>query len=567
MRNPIRALVLVSMLAAAAANAQTTVHQHYAHDARADVPAPDGSTAPRLQNLGRHRFAVTTRSAQAQRFIDQGMNLAYAFNHAEAGRSFREAARLDPACAMAYWGQAIVLGPNINAPMDTSDERKAHALVAQALERRRGASVREQAWIEALAKRYAGDAAKRVAGDSAYAEAMAGVARRFPMDLDAQVLWAEAAMDLRPWNYWRRDGTPQPGTPAIRERLEAVLAKAPEHPGALHLYIHLLEATADAGLAEPAADRLLPLMPGAGHIVHMPSHIYMRVGRYADAVTANERAVVADEDYITHCRAQGLYPMAYYPHNVHFLWAAATMEGRSALAIASARKVASQVSDSVLTTLPLLGGFRVVPWYALTRFGHWDEMLAELRPRASDRYLLGTWHYARGLALIAKGRRDEAARALDTLRAIVAEKSLEFSLFSPNTAQNILSVAPEVLAGELAAARGDHDAAVRHLERAARFEDALVYTEPEEWHYPPRHALGAVLLAAGRAREAETVYWEDLRRHPENGWALRGLADALEAQGRTAEAAETLARLARVWSRADVELPGSRFAGGAARAR
>ncbi len=560
MRIPFRALVLASILAGTTAHAQTTVHKHYAHDARADVPAPDGSTAPRLQNLGRHRFPVTTRSAQAQRFVDQGVNLSYAFNHAEAGRAFREAARLDPACAMAYWGQALVLGPNINAPMDTADERRAHALVAQAMQRRRGASPREQAYIEALARRYSGDATARVAGDSAYAEAMAGVARRFPADLDAQVLWVEAAMDLRPWNYWRRDGTPQPGTRMLRARLEAIIAKAPEHPGALHLYIHLVEATTDAGLAEPAADRLRPLMPGAGHIVHMPSHIYMRVGRYADAVKSNELAVAADEDYITHCRAQGLYPMAYYPHNVHFLWAAATMEGRSALAIASARKVASQVSDSMLTALPLLGGFRVVPWYALTRFGHWDEMLAEPRPRATDRYLLGTWHYARGLALVARGRRDEATRALDTLRAIVAEKSLEFSLFSPNTARNILSVAPEVLAGELAAARGDHDAAVRHLERASRFEDALVYTEPEEWHYPPRHALAAMLLAAGRAREAETVYWDDLRRHPENGWALRGLADALEAQGRSGEAAETRQRFARVWARADVQLPGSRFA-------
>jgi len=367
-------------------------------------------------------------------------------------------------------------------------------------------------------------------------------------------------MDLRPWNYWWPDGTPHPGTLEIRRQLEAVIAKAPEHPGALHLYIHLLEPTADARLAEPAADRLLDLMPAAGHLVHMSSHIYQRVGRYADAARSNELAILADEEYITQCRAQGLYPMAYYPHNIHFLWASATMQGRSKTAIEAARKTAAQVSDSALAALPLLAGFRVVPWYALTRFGRWDEMLAEPRPAGGDRYLVGTWFYARGLALVAKGRKAEAARALDSVRAIVRGEGLDYTLFSPNTARNLLAIAPAVLAGELAASRGQFDDAIRHLEIAVRLEDGLVYTEPEEWHYPPRHALGAVLLAAGRPREAESVFWEDLRRHPENGWALKGLASALTAQGREADAAATRARFDRAWSRADVELPGPRFA-------
>jgi tetratricopeptide (TPR) repeat protein len=561
MRFAARPLLVIFLLLPALATAQTTVHTHYGHDERADAPAPDGSTAPRLQNLGAHKFPVTTRSAKAQAFVNQGVNLAYGFNHAESGRAFREAARLDSTCAMAYWGQALVLGPNINAPMDPADEPKARGLADQAMQRRLTASARDRALIEALDRRYRGNAAARAAADSAYATAMDAVARRFPKDDDVLALWAESAMDLRPWNYWRPDGTPYPGTNLIRERIETVMKRSPNHPGALHYYIHLMEPTHEAVLAEPAADRLLTLMPAAGHIVHMPSHIYQRIGRYADAVRSNELAVLADEDYITQCRAQGLYPMAYYPHNLHFLWAAASMEGRSELAIATARKTAAQVSDSALVALPLLAGFRVVPWYALTRFGHWDEMLDERRPASADRYLLGTWMYARGLALIAKGKRDEAGRLLDSLRTIVRGEGLDYTLFSPNTARRILSIAPEVLAGELAAVKGDPEAAVHHLETAVRLADGLTYTEPEEWHYPPRHALGAVLLAAGRAREAETVYWEDLQRHPENGWALRGLAEALAAQGRDAEAADARARAERAWARADVRLTGSRFAG------
>jgi tetratricopeptide (TPR) repeat protein len=558
MRHVHRTLLLLVL--ATTAWAQATVHQHYAKDARTGQPAADGRIAPRLQSLGSHKFPVTTTSTDAQKFIDQGMNLSYGFNHAEAGRAFAEAARLDPRCAMASWGQALVLGPNINAPMDPADEPKALALVGQALALSPGASPRERGYIEALAKRYDGHPARRAACDSAYAEAMREHARRFPTDLDAQVLWVEAAMDLRPWNYWRPDGTPYPGTLEIRSRLEDVMAKDPNHPGALHLYIHLLEPTAEAYQAEAAADRLQALVPGAGHLVHMPSHIYQRIGRYADSAHSNELAIAADEDYITQCRAQGIYPMAYYPHNLHFLWFATTMQGRSNAAIAAARKTAAQVSDSALAAIPLLAGFRVVPWYALTRFGKWDAMLAEPAPPPANRYMTGTWAYTRGLALLAKNRRDEAARMLDTVRSIAADASLDFTLFSPNTAQAILSVAPEVLAGEMDAASGRHDSAIAHFERAVTLEDALVYTEPEEWHYPPRQALGAELLAAGRPREAEVVYWQDLRKHPENGWSLYGLAQAQAAQGHAAQAADTRARFEKAWAQADIRLTSSRVA-------
>jgi tetratricopeptide (TPR) repeat protein len=315
----------------------------------------------------------------------------------------------------------------------------------------------------------------------------------------------------------------------------------------------------EAHKAEAAADRLLTLMPAAGHMVHMPSHIYQRVGRYADAARSNELAVAADEDYITQCRAQGLYPMGYYPHNIHFLWFAASMDGRGQLAVDSARKVASKVPDEAMKALPLLAGFRVVPYYALTRFGRWDEMLKEPAPPADNLYLTGMWQYSRGLALVATKQLAEADKALAEVRRIAADKRLEYPLFSPNTAANILAVAPEVLAGELAAARKSYDLAVAHLARAVRLEDSLVYTEPSEWHYPTRHALGAVLLEAGRAREAETVYWEDLRRNPENGWALFGLMQALRAQGRTDQASLVQQRFEKAWARADVKPTASRM--------
>jgi hypothetical protein len=293
-------------------------------------------------------------------------------------------------------------------------------------------------------------------------------------------------------------------------------------------------------------------------MVHMPSHIYMRVGRYADASASNVAAALADEDYITQCRAQGIYPMGYYPHNVHFLWSSATMEGRSAAAIEAARKVASKVDDEAMKGLPFLAGFRVVPYYALTRFGKWDEMLAEPAP-PENLYLTGIWHYARGLAHAAKGQLYDAERELAEVRKIAADPALKFNLFSPNTADNILAIAPEVLAGDIAAKRKDFAAAASHLERAVRLEDALVYTEPAEWHYPTRQILADVLLQAGQAREAETVYWADLYRNPENGWSLHGLARALRAQKRDDEAAAAEKRFEKAWSRSDLKLTASRF--------
>ncbi len=532
-------------------------HVHYIEPAQ-QTKSPTGAIAPRLQKLGTHTFPVSTKNAQAQLFMNQGLNLSYAFNHAEAGRAYREAERLDPNLAIAYWGEALALGPNINAPMDPANEPKALEAIQKAIALKSKASPREQALIDALTQRYSGHAEDRKARDRAYADAMRKVHLQFPDDQDIAMLYVESVMDLRPWGYWTRDGTPYERTAEIVTLTEQTIARNPQHPGALHLYIHLMEAY-QAEKAEAAADRLQTLMPAAGHMVHMPAHIYQRVGRYADAARSNELAIAADEDYISQCRAQGLYPMAYYPHNLHFLWFAATADGRSAVAIAAARKAASRVDDETLKAVPLLAGFRVVPYYALTRFGKWDEMLREPEPPATSAYLLGMWHYARGTAFLGKGQTDSADREFAKLDEMMADKSLDQPLFSPNTGRMVLSIAREVLAGEIAAAKKNYDPAIAHLERAVRLEDALVYTEPAEFHYPPRHALGAVLLDANRPAEAETVYWEDLKRNRENGWALFGLMQALKAEGKNEDAALVEARFKKAWARADVKLTSSRF--------
>jgi tetratricopeptide (TPR) repeat protein len=543
------------------AAAQTPGHQHYQKPpAYEQAPAPGMPLAPRLQNLGVHTFKVTTTSDRAQLFINQGVNLAYGFNHAEAARSFAEAARLDPSCAMAYWGQALVLGPNINAQMNADDEPKAFALVQQAMQHKAGATEREQDYIEALARRYTGKTADRQAADRAFAHAMGELVSDYPDDLDAKTIYAESLMDLRPWNYWTRDGQPYEETREIQKSLEQVLAKNPDHPGALHYWIHLWEPTDTPERAEAEADRLLPLMPGAGHVVHMPAHIYMRVGRHADVVKSNQMAVLADEDYIAQCRAQGAYPLGYYPHNIHFIWMGATASGQRKLALETSRKVAAAIPDEALATVPVLQGFLVVPYWAMVRFGEWDAILAEKGPRHDTPFTRGAWRYARAMAFTAKGRLSEAGAELTRLRAAANDPSLKSQVTSSiNTGYAILRIAPEVVAGEIAARRKNWDAALLHLERAVRYEDSLIYQEPSDWHAPVRQNLGAVLLAAGRADEAEAVYWEDLRKNPGTGWALFGLMQALKAQGKNDEAALVESRFRTAWKDAEIKLDASRI--------
>jgi tetratricopeptide (TPR) repeat protein len=529
-------------------------HKHYEKPAGFEQPEPGRPLAPRLQNLGVHTFPTSTKNRRAQQFINQGLNLTYAFNHAEAARAFAEAARLDPTSAMAYWGQAFVLGPNINAPMSPEDEPRALELIKKAVALKARATPRERAYIDALVPRYTGKAEDRPAANQAFANAMRMLVQKYPNDLDARTLYAESLMDTRPWNYWTRDGLPYDETREIQAALTDVLAKHRNHPGALHLWVHLWEATDTPERAEAEADRLLPLMPGAGHIVHMPAHIYQRVGRFDDVIKVNIQAAKADEDYITQCRAQGIYPLTYYPHNLHFIWMGATAAGQSKLALDSAKRLAAAIPREALATAPILQGFVVVPYWSMVRFEKWDDILADKGPQHDTPFTRGVWRYARGMALTSLGRLDEAERELEQLRTIVSDPSLSGQVtFSSNSGTAILRIAPEVIAGQIAARRKDWDKATLHLDRAIRYEDALVYQEPHDWHAPVRQDLGQVLRAAGRPAEAEVAFWEDLKRNPENGWSLKGLVEALKAQDKSAEASLAQARFAKAWKNSDLK--------------
>jgi tetratricopeptide (TPR) repeat protein len=543
------------------APAQTPVHKHYDASEEASKPGPSGALAPRLQNVGKHAFPVTAHSEQASLFMNQGLNLTYGFNHAEAARAFAEAARLDPHSAMAYWGQALVLGPNINSPMAPDTEAQAYELIQKAVAMKGHASQREQDYIDALAVRFTGKADDRKAADQAYAGAMRLLHEKYPDDQDAATLYAEALMDLQPWDYWLRDGRAHGGTNEVIKALDGVLASNANHPGALHLYIHLWEGSRMPEKAEAAADRLLPLAPAAGHLVHMPGHIYQRVGRYADAVKANQLAIVADEDYISQCRAQGIYPLGYYPHNIHFLWFGATMAGQSELAISAARKTVSSIPPDVVKQMPILQSFLLVEDFALVRFGKWDEILALPALRHDSLFTRGVRSYARGMAFARKGNHSGALKELKSLQKIASDPQLIATpaSMSANMPDAVLRIAAESLAGEIEAEQRHFDKAVAHLETAVRLQDALAYTEPDDWHYPARHSLAAVLMQAGRSAEAETVYWDDLSRHPKNGWALYGLAEAMRAQGKTEAAKAIDADFREAWKQADVKLTSSRF--------
>jgi tetratricopeptide (TPR) repeat protein len=524
----------------------------------ARVQAADVPLAPELAGLGTLHVPVTTSVPRAQRFFDQGMRLLYAFNHTEAIRAFREAARLDPGLAMAYWGQALALGPNLNAPMTPENGRLAYAAVQQAMETRAHSSSRERALIKALAARYAADGAgDRSVLNRAYATAMEKVAARFAGDPDIATLFADAQMNTMPWDYWQKDGSPKAETGQVLALLESIIARNPDHPGALHYHIHLLEASKDPDRAERSADRLGSLMPAAGHMVHMPAHIYIRVGRYADAAEANERAIRADEDYLSQCQAQGLYPVSYYPHNLHFLWAAATLEGRKTVAVEAARQVAAKVPHHHAGALAWTADFPVTPMLAYARFGLWQDALTEPRPPATEPYATGIWHYARGRAFVARNQLDRAALELTALKSVMQHQAFASTLKDLPLLTN-LQIASRVVEGELAAQQGDDDTAIHVLREAVAIEDGLPYSEPPIWHQPTRQVLGAVLLEAGRPADAEEVYREDLKVFRENGWSLFGLMESLKAQlHRSLEAAEIERRFEKAWARADVTLRSS----------
>ena len=525
----------------------------------ADAP-PAGPLAPLLTNLGTLRYAVTTASPEAQTFFDQGLRLVYGFNHAEAVRSFREAQRLDPNCAMCYWGEAYALGPNVNDPLTPEREKEAHAVLQKAKALAARATDAERGLIDALGPRYSdAPTSDRAPRDAAFTAAMKALAGRFPKDPEINTMYAAATMEARPWRYWKEADVPEPEIAGALATLERMLREHPDHPGAHHFYIHLVEATSTPERGVPSAEKLESLMPGAGHLVHMPAHIYMRVGRYADAAESNVRAIAADEDYLAQCQAQGLYPVAYYPHNVHFLWAAATMEGRSAVAIDAARKVAAKLNHDLLHDAVALQDFQSVPYYALVRFGRWEEMLTEGQPPKDFAFTTAMWHYGRGVAFAARGQYERARQELEALAAQQSSASMKGAELAGTPLPAIADLAAKILEGELAARERKFDPAVASLTAAVAMQDAQRYNEPPTWHYPVRQSLGAVLLAAGRPAEAESVYREDLRRNPENGWSLFGLARSLEGQQKSADAEHAWRRFRRAWARADVTITASRF--------
>ena len=559
MRNLIVSLFFTVMIAGG-----TQVHAKI-HDTRAleaDPLQASQPLAPKLEGLGSYQFEVTTNSPESQLFFNQGLNLTYAFNHSEALRSFKEAVRLDPHNAMAYWGWALVLGPNLNLPMMPNVAPQAYAAIEYAAQLKDQVTEKERAFIEALQHRYSDVAVEdRSDLDIAYAQAMKKLVDQYPDDLDAATLYAAALMNLSPWDYWNLDGSPKEHTSEILNTLQSVVDREPRHAGALHYYIHTVEAR-HPRRGEKHADMLGDLMPGAGHLVHMPSHIYMRVGRFADSYEANRKAVEADENYITQCRAQGIYPLNYYPHNIHFMAWSAMVLGRPAEALDAARKIVEKVPadlSSDKNVWALYETFLSQPLFVLVRFGMWDEMLSEPQPDVDSRFMRGIWHYGRALAYIHTGRIGEARRELGPLTDARRAMSEVEHYIGFGTARNLLTIAEEVVRGEIAYAEGYTLEGLAHLERAIRLEDGLLYNEPPDWYFPVRQFLGAMLLDAGRPNEAEVVYAADLRKNPENGYSLYGLYTSLTEQGKMSDAAAVQSRFARVWADSDHVLTSSRF--------
>ncbi|WP_119719160.1 hypothetical protein [Cognatilysobacter tabacisoli] len=519
------------------------------------------SSPPLFETFGSLQRDIGTPVPAAQRYFDQGLRLAYGFNHEAAGRAFAEAARLDPACAMCVWGQALVLGPNINLPMDAALAPEATRLARRAEALSGSARPADHALIRALVARYADPApADRTPLDVAYADAMAEAARRFPEDDDIGALYAEAMMDLAPWSYWSRDGEPTGRTPQIVAALEGVLARNPRHIGAIHYYIHAVEASRTPGRATVHADRLAELAPGSGHLVHMPAHVYLRTGRYHDATLANFAASTADEAFLAVCRGtNGVYPLGYVPHNWHFAALSAGLHGSRTLATRAAEQTARRADLQQLDTLAFMQQFVVAPLYTQVRFGQWDAIRAQAAAPATQPYPRAVWHFARGMADVRARQLDAAASELAALQALRADPAIAKTVFGVNTAEGVLAVAEPMLRGELALARGDTAAGLAALRAAATAEDALNYTEPADWPLPVRPYLGEALLAAGRPAEAAAVYREDLATLPENGWSLAGLARAQRALGDRAGAIDTQRRQATAWQWADTPLVASRF--------
>jgi tetratricopeptide (TPR) repeat protein len=524
----IQRFILVSALLCSATGAQEHAASHN---------GPKTRPVTLVTGLGNLHHPVSTKNPQAQKFFDQGLRFIYAFNHDEAARSFQHADELDPKLAMAYWGVAEAIGPNYNDPADPERFKKAHDAVQKAVELSSDASRSDQAYIRALAKRFPGDAnpdLKKAAED--YRDAMRQVVHEFPDDLDAATLFAEAGMNLHPWGLWHIDGTPEAGTEEIVATLESVMKRDPNHLGAIHYYIHAVEASATPERALAPANRLAALAPAAGHIVHMPAHVYIRTGDYQAAVKANEQAAIADRVYIKATAAQGIYPMMYYSHNLHFIAMCAAMNGNYAEAKKNADLLMSNIKPHV-QDMPL-EGFTTIPLAVEVRFHHWNEILQAPQPGAQFKTATMFWHFARGMALAGTGKVDQAEAEYQIVADAEAATPPDaiFQMPINNKTKDILKIAKNVLGAQLAMSRKNMDAGIQSLREAVAIQDGLHYNEPADWFFPVRESLGAALLKNGDPSAAEKVFREDLERTPRNPRSLWGLHEALLQQHRDYDA-------------------------------
>jgi tetratricopeptide (TPR) repeat protein len=518
-------------------------------------PTDAAATPPPLfEGLGRLSYKIATASSEAQAYFDQGLRWAFAFNHHEARRAFVQAQRLDPGCAMCAWGEALVLGPNINQSMKPEDNPAALAALGRAKRLAAQAQPHEQALIAALAQRYGGEGYGGEGGradlDKAYGEAMAGVVRDFPADVTIRVLAAEALMNTQPWDYWQADRrTPKGRGGDIVALLEAALAAEPDHPGAIHLYIHAVEASDDPGRALPHARRLEGQMPAAGHLVHMPSHIYYRLGLWKDSLAVNRQAVQADERYFAQAgAAPGIYRNGYYPHNIHFLLVSAQMGGHGADAIAAAEKLAATVSEDGVRQVPWAQPIKAAPYFSHAQFSEPELVLTLPDPGAGLPYVRALWHYARGIALAEMHDATAARAEARAIAAAIADPAIAELEGNAVPAGDVLRIARLVVLGRAEQAEGKLDRAQALFGEAVAIEDKLSYTEPPWWYYPVRQSLGATQLLAGDAKAAAATFREALERVPNNGWALWGLLQAQRAQGDATAAAETEKAFRRAWA-------------------
>lgn len=529
--------------------AVSTTAQHHA-----PAPAPGPQAARLIPELGNFHFPAATASAEAQKFFDQGVILTYGFNHDEAARAFRRAAELDPRMAMAHWGLAMALGPNYNETSIPPERLKAaHEAVGKGLAL--AAKPHERAYLEALAKRFSADAgADQKKLWIAYRDAMQALMKTYPDDLEAATLWADAAMIINAWKLWSPQARPAEGTEEIISVLESVLRRDPEHIGAHHLYIHAVEASPYPERALRSADLLARLSPAAGHLVHMPAHTYMRVGDYEAAARSNEWAARADERYLESGGLRGVYSAGYYSHNLHFLAAAYSMEGRYADAVKSSRRLADNVRPH-LKDIPSLEGFMPTGVLIMTRFNRWDDVLKEPEPDKSQPITHAFWLWARGMARAAGGKLADAESAQKAFTAEAQALPADMPYGPQNTARAVLKIAENFLAARIARARGDRKGAIEFLRRAVEAEDALAYDEPPGWYHPlSRESLGGALLLDKQHAEAEQVFREDLRRNRRNGRSLYGLMESLKAQGKTREAELVQREFERAWKNADTQL-------------